>query len=55
MNERTDALIRPRNGILSAAADFMRRQDRDWKVTMARTSVDKFAYQMPAGRAAPSR
>lgn len=46
MNEQPDALIQPRNGILSASADFMRRQDRDWKVTMARTSVDKFAYQM---------
>ena len=25
---------------------FVHRQQRDWKVTVARTSLDKFAYQM---------
>ena len=30
----------------SKAISFLRRQERDWKITVARTSLDKFAYQM---------
>jgi len=30
----------------SKAIDFLKRQDRDWKVTVVRTSLDKFAYQV---------
>jgi MFS family permease len=31
---------------LSKAGDFLKRQHRDWRVTVTRTSLDKFAYQM---------
>ena len=27
-------------------ASFLRRQQRDWKITVLRTSLDKLAYQM---------
>jgi MFS family permease len=30
----------------SKAIGFLKRQERDWKVTVLRTSLDKFAYQM---------
>ncbi len=30
----------------STAAGFLKRQERDWKVTVIRTSLDKFAYQI---------
>ena len=30
----------------SKAISFLRRQERDWKITVVRTSLDKFAYQM---------
>jgi MFS family permease len=33
-------------GLFSPAAHFWNRQQRDWKVTVARTSLDKLAYQM---------
>jgi MFS family permease len=32
--------------LLGEATVFLHRQQRDWKVTVARTSLDKFAYQM---------
>jgi MFS family permease len=31
--------------ILTRSVSFLKRQDRDWKVTVLRTSLDKFAYQ----------
>ena len=31
---------------LAKAKIFLENQERDWKITVARTSVDKFAYQM---------
>jgi len=31
---------------LSNSISFLKRQQRDWKVTVARTSMDKLAYQM---------
>jgi MFS family permease len=30
----------------SKAIAFLKRQERDWKITVVRTSLDKFAYQM---------
>lgn len=33
-------------GVLAEGLAFLRRQDRDWKVTVLRTSLDKLAYQM---------
>ncbi|MBE0665378.1 MAG: MFS transporter, partial [Candidatus Aminicenantes bacterium] len=38
--------IKPRFGPFSAALHFINRQQRDWKVTVGRTSLDKLAYQM---------
>ena len=32
--------------LLGEGLTFLRRQQRDWKVTVLRTSLDKFAYQM---------
>jgi len=32
--------------LFADAAVFLRRQQRDWKVTVARTSLDRFAYQI---------
>jgi MFS family permease len=33
------------SGILSQATAFLRRQQRDWKMTVARTSLERLAYQ----------
>jgi len=38
--------MKPRFAFFAAALHFVNRQQRDWKVTVARTSLDKFAYQM---------
>lgn len=38
--------MKPRFAFFAAALHFFNRQQRDWKVTVARTSLDKFAYQM---------
>jgi len=46
MNTGRNHSIKPRLGSLAAALHFINRQQRDWKVTVARTSLDKFAYQM---------
>ena len=32
--------------LFSEAAVFLKRQQRDWKVTVVRTSLDRFAYQI---------
>ncbi|HAV10258.1 MAG TPA: hypothetical protein DCX22_01380 [Dehalococcoidia bacterium] len=32
--------------LLSEAVSFLKRQQTDWKITVARTSLDRFAYQM---------
>ena len=42
MNHTTKSL----SGLFSSAAHFWNRQQRDWKVTVGRTSLDKLAYQM---------
>jgi MFS family permease len=33
-------------GFLSNGISFLKRQQKDWKITVARTSIDKLAYQM---------
>src|SRR3989304_265145 len=38
-------VIRPRSNFLLDGISFVRRQHRDWKVTVVRTSLDRFAYQ----------
>jgi MFS family permease len=38
--------MNPMFAFFAAAFHFLNRQQRDWKVTVARTSLDKFAYQM---------
>ncbi len=32
--------------LFSRAAGFLKRQPRDWKITVVRTSLDRFAYQL---------
>ena len=34
------------NSLFPEAARFLRKQQRDWKITVARTSLDRFAYQI---------
>ncbi len=38
--------LKPGSVLLSSGYAFLKRQQRDWKVTVARTSLDKLAYQM---------
>ncbi len=38
--------MKPIFASFAAALHFLNRQQRDWKVTVVRTSLDKFAYQM---------
>ena len=35
-----------RGSVFSKSAAFLNRQQRDWKVTVVRTSLDRFAYQV---------
>jgi MFS family permease len=37
---------RPQSNVFQNAISFVGRQQRDWKVTVARTSLERFAYQM---------
>jgi len=46
MNTKRTHAVRPRLGAWAAAIHFINRQQRDWKVTVVRTSLDKLAYQM---------
>jgi len=34
------------SSLFSTALDFLKRQETDWKTTVVRTSMDRFAYQM---------
>ena len=36
----------PLTALFTQGISFLKRQDRDWKVTVLRTSLDKLAYQM---------
>lgn len=44
--ERSTQPGSPLAALLRGGAAFLKRQDRDWKVTVLRTSLDKLAYQM---------
>ncbi len=46
MGSQLNSSLKLRTSIVSAGLDFINRQQRDWKVTLVRTSLDKFAYQM---------
>jgi MFS family permease len=37
---------KPPSTLLGSTIEFWRRQQRDWKVTVLRTSLDRFAYQI---------
>ena len=37
--------MHPLTALFIRSISFLKRQDRDWKVTVLRTSLDKFAYQ----------
>jgi len=38
--------VNSQGSLFSKAAVFLKRQQRDWKVTVVRTSLDRFAYQI---------
>ena len=46
MNYKSQQSAIPLPPLLSAGVTFLKRQQRDWKVTVLRTSLDKLAYQM---------
>jgi len=46
MNSGINHATKSNLGSFSAALHFLNRQQRDWKVTVGRTSLDKLAYQM---------
>ncbi len=46
MNNANGALGHAVSSLLGDGFTFLARQERDWKVTVLRTSLDKFAYQM---------
>jgi MFS family permease len=41
-----DAKMKFQPNTLSKALSFWKRQERDWKITVARTSLDRFGYQI---------
>ena len=46
VNKTSGALGPATASLLGDGMSFLKRQQRDWKVTVLRTSLDKFAYQM---------
>jgi MFS family permease len=46
MNQNTERSVYFLSGFLGSTILFLKRQQRDWKVTVLRTSFDKFAYQI---------
>ena len=46
MSNSVDYPAKLTSGFLRNGISFLKRQQRDWKVTAARTSMDKLAYQM---------
>jgi MFS family permease len=46
LNNNVDSPAKSTPAFLSDGISFFNRQQRDWKVTVARTSMDKLAYQM---------
>ncbi len=45
-NANLESYMKPRHFLLSNGIAFIKRQQRDWKVTVVRTSSDRFTYQM---------
>lgn len=46
MNNSVDQSAKPLPAFIFNNVLFLKRQQRDWKVTVLRTSLDRFAYQM---------
>jgi MFS family permease len=46
LNNNTPRAAVALSALLGGGIPFLKRQHRDWKVTVLRTSLDKFAYQM---------
>jgi len=46
LSDHAEQSGRPLPDFLSNGISFLKRQERDWKVTVLRTSLDKLAYQM---------
>ncbi|MDA8123656.1 MAG: MFS transporter [Deltaproteobacteria bacterium] len=46
MSDHNEPSTGPLPAFIGNGFSFMKRQHRDWKVTVLRTSLDKFAYQM---------
>ncbi|MHB9098421.1 MAG: MFS transporter [Syntrophales bacterium] len=46
MSNNQETSVKPMPAFLGNGISFLKRQERDWKVTVVRTSLDKLAYQM---------
>ena len=46
MSDQTEPYTGPLPALLRSGLSFLKRQHRDWKITVLRTSLDKLAYQM---------
>jgi len=46
LNDHTEPPAGPLPAFLGSGLSFLKRQHRDWKITVLRTSLDKLAYQM---------
>jgi len=46
LNDHTKPSTGPLPALLGNGLSFLKRQHRDWKITVLRTSLDKLAYQM---------
>ena len=46
MSDHTEPSARPLPVFLGSGLSFLKRQHRDWIITVLRTSLDKLAYQM---------
>jgi MFS family permease len=46
LSDHTEPSAGPLPAFLGTGLSFLKRQHRDWKITVLRTSLDKFAYQM---------
>ncbi|NLA70973.1 MAG: MFS transporter [Clostridiaceae bacterium] len=46
MNTKEETKTTARTNVLTGIFRFWKRQDHDWKVTVARSSLERFGYQM---------
>jgi MFS family permease len=46
LNDRIEPSAGPLPAFLNRGISFLKRQDKDWRITVLRTSLDKLAYQM---------